>query len=99
MAHPNVSEALKEARELVADLEAFDGAPNSHLAAVKRAERVRTALLDPIQMLSHMIEQLSLAGAFNTILSIKAYQATPDDGSPITAEKLAEKTNVAPTMI
>lgn len=99
MAHPNVSEALNEARKLVADLEAFDGSPTSHLAAVKRAERIRTALQDPVQMLSHLIEQLSLAGAFNTIFSIKAYQATPEDGSPVTAEKLAETTNVAPTMI
>jgi hypothetical protein len=99
MAYPNVGEALKEARALVAALEAFDGSPCNQLNAVKRAERIRTALQDPVQMLSHAIEQLSLAGAFNTILSIKAYQATPEDGSPITVEKLAEATNVAPTMI
>lgn len=99
MVHPNVSKALEEARKLVAELEAYDDTPTSHLAALKQADRVRTSLQEPLNMVTHMLEQLSLAGAFHTILGIRAYHAVPEDGSSITADKLAETTNVATTII
>ncbi|KAK7425533.1 hypothetical protein QQZ08_007974 [Neonectria magnoliae] len=99
MVHPKVSKALVEARKLVADLESYEDNPVSHQAAIKQTERVRIALQEPIDLVTRMFEQLSLGGAFHTILGIRAYHAMPEDGGSIAADELARITNVATTVI
>ena len=99
MVHPKVSKALEEAKKLVASLEAYEDNPISHLAVMKQNEKVRTALQEPIDLITRLFEDLSLGGAFHTILGIRAYHAMPEDGSPITADELARITNVASTVI
>ncbi|KAK7398538.1 hypothetical protein QQX98_012086 [Neonectria punicea] len=99
MVHPKVSKALEEARKLVADLESYEDNPVSHQAVIKQTERVRIALQEPIDLVTRMFEQLSLGGAFHTILGIRAYHAMPEDGSPIAADELACIANVASTVI
>ncbi|VUC26767.1 unnamed protein product [Clonostachys rosea] len=99
MTPPKVSRALEEARKLVADLEAYEDSPLNHQAVMKQTERVRTALQEPMDLITHMVEFLSFGGAVNTILGIRAYHSMPEDGSPITAEDLAKLTNVAVTVI
>ncbi|KAH8685001.1 putative O-methyltransferase [Ilyonectria robusta] len=99
MVHPKVSKALEEAKKLVADLEAYEDNPISHQAVIKQTERVRTALQEPIDLVTRMFEFLSLGGAFHTILGIRAYHAMPKDGSSITADELARITNVDSTVI
>ncbi|KAH6886784.1 S-adenosyl-L-methionine-dependent methyltransferase [Thelonectria olida] len=99
MAHPKVSKALEEARKLVADLEAYEDNPISHQAVIKQTDRVRTALEEPIDLITRMFELLSLGGAVHIILGIRAYHAMPEDGSSITADELARITNVASTVI
>ncbi|KAF7550142.1 hypothetical protein G7Z17_g5913 [Cylindrodendrum hubeiense] len=99
MVHPKVSKALEEAKKLVADLEAYEDNPISHQSVIKQTERVRTALQEPIDLVTRLFESLSLGGAFHTILGIRAYHAMPEDGSSITADELARITNVASTVI
>lgn len=99
MVHPKVRKALEEARKLVADLESYEDGPINHQAVVKQTERVRTALQEPIDLVTRSIEFLALGGAVHTILGIRAYHAMPEDGSAITADELARVTNVANTVI
>lgn len=99
MANPKVSKALEEARKLVADLESYEDNPINHQAIIKQTERVRNAFQEPIDLVTRLFEDLSLGGAFHTILGIRAYHAMPEDGSSITADELARITNVAPTVI
>jgi hypothetical protein len=99
MVHPKAERALAEAKKLVAQLESYEDDPASHQNVLKQAELVRSAIQTPMDQLTHMMEQFSLGGAFHTILGIRAYHAMPEDGSPITAEELARKTNVATTVI
>ncbi|KAM0336974.1 hypothetical protein ACHAPQ_003560 [Fusarium lateritium] len=99
MVHPKAEKALAEAKKLVAQLESYEDDPASHQNVLKQAELVRSAIQTPMDQLTHMMEQFSLGGAFHTILGIRAYHAMPEDGSPITAEELARKTNVATTVI
>ncbi|KAF4969959.1 hypothetical protein FSARC_2912 [Fusarium sarcochroum] len=99
MVHPKAEKALEEARKLVAQLEAYEDDPITQQNVIKQTERVRSAIQTPMDKVSHLFEQLSLGGAFHTILGIRAYHAMPEDGSPITADELARKTNVATTVI
>ncbi|RSL73554.1 hypothetical protein CEP53_000659 [Fusarium sp. AF-6] len=99
MANPKVSKALEEARKLVADLESYEDNPINHQAIIKQTERVRNAFQEPIDLVTRLFEDLSLGGAFHTILGIRAYHAMPEDGSSITADELAQITKVAPTVI
>ncbi|KAH7133825.1 putative O-methyltransferase [Dactylonectria macrodidyma] len=99
MVHPKVSKALEEARKLVADLESYEDNPISHQNVIKQTKKVRTALQEPIHLVTRLFEFLSLGGAFHTILGIRAYHAMPEDGSPTTADELARITNVATTVI
>lgn len=99
MVHPKVSSALDEARKLVASLEAYEDSPADHQAVMKQLGRVRARLQEPMDVVTGLFENLSLGGAFHTILGIRAYHAMPKDGSPITAEELARVTNVATTVI
>ena len=99
MVHPKVSKALEEAKKLVADLESYEDCAASHQAVMKQAERVRTSLQEPIDLVTRLVEFLSLGGAFHTILGIRAYHAMPEDGSSIAADELARIANVAVTVI
>lgn len=98
---PNLKtvKALEEARKLVAVLEACDDSEASHLVAMKQVNLVRSTLQEPTDIVSRFFEYYSFGGAFNTILSIRAYHAMPTDGSSITADELARITHVAPTVI
>lgn len=99
MAHPKASKALEEAKKLVASLEAYEDNPASHQAVMKQVSHIRAELQEPMDVVTGLFENLSLGGAFHTILGIRAYHAMPEDGSPITAEELAKITNVATTVI
>lgn len=99
MVHPKVNKALEEAKKLVASLEAYEDSPASHQAVMKQADKVRTELQEPMDVVTGLFENLSLGGAFHTILGIRAYHAMPQDGSSITAEELAKITNSATTVI
>ena len=99
MVNPKVSKALEEARKLVADLESYEDNLINHQAVVKQTERVRTALEQPINLVTCSIEHLALGSAFHTILDIQAYYAMPENNSTISADKLAQTTNVANTVI
>ncbi|KAK0383199.1 hypothetical protein NLU13_9112 [Sarocladium strictum] len=99
MVHPKVSKALEEAKKLVASLEAYEDSPASHQTVMKQVGRIRSELEEPMDVVTGLFENLSLGGAFHTILGIRAYHAMPEDGSPITADELAKITNVASTVI
>jgi len=99
MVSPSVSKALEEAKKLVADLEAYEDSPASHQAVMKQTDRVRTALQQPMDLVTRMMESNSLGGALHTIQGIRAYHSMPEDGSPITADELARIANVAKTVI
>lgn len=99
MVHPKAEKALEEAKKLVAQLESYEDDPISHQNVLKQTEAVRSAFQDPMDQMTHLMEQFSLGCAFHTILGIRAYHAMPEDGSPIAAEELARITNVATTVI
>lgn len=99
MANSQVSRALEVARKLVADLEAYEDNQASHMALIKQFDRVRNILQQPMDLVTRLFEDLSLGGAFHTILGIRAYHAMPSDGSSITADELARITNASSTVI
>ncbi|KLO83146.1 related to O-methyltransferase B [Fusarium fujikuroi] len=99
MVHPKAEKALEEAKKLVAQLESYEDDPINHQNVLKQTEAVRSAFQDPMDQMTHLMEQFSLGCAFHTILGIRAYHAMPEDGSSIAAEELARITNVATTVI
>ncbi|RGP81051.1 hypothetical protein FLONG3_840 [Fusarium longipes] len=99
MVHPKAEKALEEARKLVAQLESYDDDPTTHQNVLKQTEAVRLAIQSPMDRMTHLMEQVTFAGAFHTIIGIRAYHAMPEDGSSITAQELARTTNVATTVI
>ncbi|KAI6774411.1 hypothetical protein HG531_001260 [Fusarium graminearum] len=99
MVHPKAEKALQEAKRLVAQLESYDDDPITHQNVLKQTEAVRLAIQSPMDRMTHLMEQVSFCGAFHTIIGVRAYHATPADGSSITAEELGRITNVATTVI
>lgn len=94
MADINVSAALEEAEKLVAALKEFKGSPAEHLALLKHTDNVRTALEQPYDITTRLLENMSVSAALYTLLGIGALQKLPADGSSISAQQLAEAVNV-----
>ena len=94
-ANINVSKALEEAEKLVAALKSYDGEDaGQHLALLTQTDRVRTALESPYDTTTRLFENMTVAGALETLIGIKALQKLPADGSSISAKSLATATNV-----
>ena len=92
--------ALHLAESLVAALKSTPSAttPSTHLPLLRLADKIRAALTTPYDLMNRHIEDLSLAGAMETLVTTGAVQKVPPQGS-ITASSLAAATNLHPSAI
>ncbi|RDW66778.1 hypothetical protein BP5796_09527 [Coleophoma crateriformis] len=94
MPDQGISKALEEAEKLVAALKASDGSPSDHLALLKQTDKVRTELEQPYDLVTRLLENMSVSAALYTLIGTGALQKLPDDGESISAADLGEAVKV-----
>lgn len=88
--------ALVAAEALVAALKTTKSAssPLTHLSLIKLADKARAALDTPYDLITRHIEDLSLAGAMESLITTGAVEAVPHPTGTITASALARAINL-----
>ncbi|KAL5351407.1 hypothetical protein ACLOAV_003266 [Pseudogymnoascus australis] len=99
MSSTDVSAAIAATEKLLASLKAYDGTSSSHITLLNQADKVRSELEQPFDVVTRMFENLTVCGALNVLLRIGAMQKLPSDGTSIKALDLAAAVNVDVTAI